>query len=339
MRTMIAGLALAALLMGCGQAVTTTEEQAAQGGEGYVAATDAITRGMVDAPAAEAPAPADADVAQGQPPTEQAIQQANEISDRSGRQNPAANPAPTLFLAYSYNVGLELPAANLTGVVNGHVQACQTAGPRVCQLIGSSVSGDPESAMNGYVSFRAEPAWLATFRNGLEAQADAAGGRILQNTTNTEDLTRAIVDTEARLRAQTALRDRLQRLLESRPGRLSDLLEVERELARVQGEIDSVQSTLAVMRTRVAMSELTLNYQSAPKSLRSDTFRPLGQAFANFLGIVVSGFAAIVTIIAGLIPFAVVIIPLIWLILRWRTARGGRFFGRKQKTPAAASDG
>jgi chromosome segregation ATPase len=203
-------------------------------------------------------------------------------------------------------------------------------------LIGSNKSGDPESSMEGYVSIRGEPTWLRAFMGGIEAQVDQADGRIMSQTTNTEDLTRAIVDTEARLRAQTALRDRLQQLLRSRPGRLADLLEVERELARVQGEIDAVQSNLAVMRTRVAMSELTINYRSAPRPVGSDTFRPLRDALANFLGIVVAGFAAIITIIAGLIPIAVVVVPIVWLILRWRKRRGGRIFGRKEKTPEAS---
>jgi Domain of unknown function (DUF4349) len=196
-------------------------------------------------------------------------------------------------------------------------------------LVGSNRSGDPESSMSGYLSLRGEPQWLRGFRGGLEAQADAAGGRITAETTNTEDLTRQIVDTEARQRAQTALRDRLQRLLDNRPGRLADLLEVERELARVQGELDALQSGLAVMRTRVAMSELTLNYQSAPRPLGSDTFEPLRNAFAGFLGIVVRGFALILNLIAGLLPFAIVFIPIGWGLLRWRRARGGRFFGRK----------
>jgi hypothetical protein len=192
--------------------------------------------------------------------------------------------------------------------------------------------------MEGYVSFRAEPMWLRTFIAGLAAQADAAGGRIISENVASEDLTRQIVDTEARLRAQTALRDRLQQLLRSRPGRLADLLEVERELARVQGEIDAVQSSLAVMRTRVAMSELTIHYRSAPRPVGSDTFEPLRNAFANFLGIVVTGFAAIITIIAGLIPVAIVVVPIVWLILRWRKRRGGTLFRRGKRPEEAPTE-
>jgi len=322
MRRILAAVALAGLLAACGQA-EMSQTQSASGGEGYAVQEEAAR--MADA----APAPA--------PPPQAAQGGANPAAPTdadAGSPSTPSGPMPTLYLAYAYAVGLELPSQRLASVMDQHVQACQAAGPRLCQLIGSNRSGDPESYMEGYVSLRGEPMWLRTFMANLETQADEAGGRINSQTTSTEDLTRAIVDTEARMRALTALRDRLQQLLSSRPGRLSDLLDVERELARVQGEIDATQSNLAVMRTRVAMSELNLSYRSAPRSVGSDTFRPLREAFANFIGIVVAGFAAIVTIVAGLIPVAIVAVPIVWLLLRWRRARGGRFFGRREPPQA-----
>jgi hypothetical protein len=322
MRRFAAGLVLASLLVACGQAQQYSESPASEESAGY-AGMDSVEREAAPAPPAAPPpppAPADADQRGQQGPTTQ-----------PGQPSQPAGPTPVLFLAYSYGVGLEIPSQRLSGVMDRHVQACQTAGPRLCQLIGSNRSGDPESYMQGFVSLRGEPTWLRTFMTGLETEADQAGGRITAQTVSSEDLTRQIVDTEARLRALTSLRDRLEALLRSRPGRLSDLLEVERELARVQGEIDATQSGLAVMRTRVAMSELTLNYQSAPRPVGSDTFEPLRNALAGFLGIIVAGIAAIITIIAALIPVALVVVPLVWLALWWRKKRGGRFF--KQGTP------
>jgi hypothetical protein len=318
MRRFWTALVLAAALAACGQQMATTEEAPSTAGgeqQGIAGMDDRFAREEAAEAPASAPAPP--------PPTD-----ASAPNTSSPGPSQPAGPTPVLFLAYTYSRGLEIPSERLSGVMDMHVQACQAAGPRVCQLIGSNRTGDPESYMEGYVSLRAEPMWLRTFIAGLAQQADEAGGRIIAENVSSEDLTRQIVDTEARLRAQTALRDRLQQLLRSRPGRLSDLLEVERELARVQGEIDAVQSSLAVMRTRVAMSELTIQYRSAPRPVGSDTFEPLRQAFANFLGIIVGGFAAIITIIAALIPFAIVLVPLGWLLLRWRKSRGGRFFNR-----------
>lgn len=306
MRRIAAVLILAGALSACGQADYAAEQRYAEG----VAEVSGSYAGSADmAPAPAPPAPMSAEESQQAP-------------------SQAAGPAPTLFLAYSYATGFELPSERVEALMGAHERACVEAGARLCQLISANRSGDPQSSMQGYIAIRGEPNWLRTFMAGMESQADQAGGRVISQTTNTEDLTRAIVDTEARLRAQTALRDRLQQLLRERPGRLADLLEVERELARVQGEIDAVQSNLAVMRTRVAMSELNLSYRSAPRPLGSDTFHPLREAFASFLGIVVGVFAGMVVFVAALIPFVIVGVPLIWLLLRWRKRRGGRIFRR-----------
>ncbi len=326
MRRFWAGLVLAAALAACGQQSMTSEEaMAPSGGEAAMGAVADMEQSRAEAPAAAPAPPTDATTPNTTAP---------------GASQPSG-PVPVLYLAYTYALGLEVPSDRLIGVMDRHLQACQAAGPRLCQLVGSNRTGDPESQMQGYVSLRGEPTWLNTFKASIAQDADDAGGRVESENTTSEDLTRQIVDTEARLRAQTALRDRLQDLLRSRPGRLADLLEVERELARVQAEIDSVQSALAVMRTRVSMSELTLSYRSSPRSVGSDTFEPLRQAFANFLAIIVGGFAAIITIIAALIPFAIVLVPLGWLLLRWRRRRGGRFFKRNAtpQTPDSASSG
>ena len=317
MHRIVAALILAGALAACGadqmNSAPTAEmaqDGAAVGGYAGRADMDVAAEEAAPPPPASPPAP-------GQAPGSQ-----------------PSGPAPTLFLAYSYAMGFEVPSERLDPLMATHVQACVSAGPRLCQLIASNRSGDPQSFMQGAISLRGEPAWLRTYMAGMETQVDAAGGRIVSQSTGTEDLTRAIVDTEARLRALTSLRDRLQDLLRSRPGRLADLLEVERELARVQGEIDSIQSNLAVMRTRVAMSELHLNYQSSPRPLGSDTFSPLRDAFASFLGIIVGVFAVMVVFVAALIPFLIVGVPLVWLLLRWRKRRGGRFFRRPAPPPA-----
>jgi hypothetical protein len=327
-----AALALGFLLVGCNQDAQAPEEvaieqQRAMGGAGADIVTTSTTSAMAppsdgyadrdaqqDSPAPPAPPPAP-QPAQGAPPQQ------------------TSGPAPILYLAYAYQTGLRIPGDRLIGVMDAHVQACQQAGPRLCQLVGSNRSGDPESYLSGSVQMRGEPSWLRTFMGGLERQADAAGGRIVSQSTSTEDLTRAIVDTEAQLRAKRALRDRLQRLLETRPGRLSDLLEAERALAQVQGEIDSVQSGLAVMRSRVSMSELTISYESSAEPLRSDLFEPLTEALANFAGWIVKGLAAIITAVAVLLPWAGLAALILWLTRGWRRTRRGWFWRCRAEAP------
>ncbi|MES1157302.1 MAG: DUF4349 domain-containing protein [Alphaproteobacteria bacterium] len=327
MRARIAGLILAALLAGCGQAGHTSDERA-QRGMAQSSATDAIS-------AQDIGAFPDKSVGE-------ALQRIPGV-DASAPSSPPQNlPGPgqqISYLAYTYGISVELPATNVAGLMDAHIKACADAGPTKCQLVSSSRNGDPASAVQGAVQIRGEPRWLRAFMGGVASQVGAAGGRITGQTTEAEDLTRDIVDTEARLRAAHTLRDRLQQLLQSHPGRLSDLLDIERELARVQGDIDSTESNLAVMRARVDMSVLNLNYASTAQSIRSDTFKPLGDAIAGFVGWLVIGFATIITAIAVLAPWALVIGLIVWGVLAWRRRRGGRFFRKKPpETPPPAAN-
>ena len=171
---------------------------------------------------------------------------------------------------------------------------------------------------SGSLSLRAEPQWLQRFMKSVQSDAIGAAGRVTSQSTTTEDLTREIVDTEATLRAKRALRDRLQQLLATRPGSLADLLGVERELSRVQGEIDSTESNLTAMRTRVAMSALTIEYGSSPRGVAGGTFEPLRHAFADFIVAVVESTATLVTVVGALLPWVVVGTMAVWLLIRRR---------------------
>lgn len=257
---------------------------------------------------------------------EYAAQDAAEARGGEGASGaPAQNdPDATVgapMLAYIYGVSLEVPLRSVRSMMNAHDEACRKAGPRVCQVVSSSVNAEGEDRMYGAITLRAEPRWLETFRNGLEGQAKDAGGRLREQSVTSEDLTRQIVDVTARLNAQKTLRDRLQQILRTRPGKVQELLETERELARVQGEIDSAESQLAVMRQRVDMSLLNLNYASKPTAVTGSVFEPVGDAFTEFFAIVMLGFAFIIRAIAVAIPVGLVVVPLGWLFLRWRRGR------------------
>lgn len=233
-----------------------------------------------------------------------------------------ARPAVSVpMLAYEYRIGLEVPLERLSALIEKHEKACNDAGPTVCQVIGANTSAEGNAGARATLEVRAEPGWLRRFRAQVQADARGSGGKVANTNVEAEDLTRAIVDTEAALRARTTLRDRLEALLATRPGKLQELLEVERELARVQAEIDATQSELAVMRTRIATSKLTVTYVSQGVLAPDSAWRPMDEALHDVARNVSSGFAFIIQLLSFLLPFFVVFGPLVWLILRWMRRR------------------
>jgi hypothetical protein len=212
-------------------------------------------------------------------------------------------------LAYSYSDTLSLPADDIEAALDHDQRACMAAGAAVCELVGSSLSRHGSDTGAGHLELRATPAWIASFRSGLANEAKAAGGEIKSAQLQSEDLTRNLVDTEAAIRAKTVLRDRIQQLVATRPGGLSEVMDAEKELAAVQTDLDATQSEYAVMRARVDMSTLTIDYQADGLAAPDNPFRPLTAAARAFLGNVVRVFAVLLSLLSFVLPLALVAGP------------------------------
>lgn len=295
MRAIVAALAVTPfLLAGCGPAADKAGSPAeTMGMIGKARSPSARTLAASAPAAADAPAPAG-----------------------------AAAPAPVVLpmMAYAYRYKLELPAAKASSLLTRHQEACEAAGPALCQVVNARSSASGRDQAFGQLTIQAQPAWLKTFRNGLARDAEGAGGRVLDWNTEAEDLTRSIVDTEATIRAATALQTRLERLLVERPGNLQDALAIEQELARVRGTIDATRSALEVMKGRVATSKLTIDYVSRGVAAPDGVESPIKQAFDGFLGNVAGVLAALITLLSFLLVPALIAGPLVW----WGVRRSRR---------------
>lgn len=229
----------------------------------------------------------------------------------------SSNPVSQSFLAYRYTYGFSLPAKAVAGTAKSHAQICLDAGPAKCQLLSSNTNARSADYVNAYVNLRAEPNWLKRFTADIQSSIEAAKGEMTESGVTAQDLTRSILDTDARLKAQKALRTRLEGLLETRNAELPDLLSLERELARVQGEIESATSTLNVLRKRVSMSEVNINYQSQQVAISGSTMGPIARSMKNFFGTVAYSLSLVIDFIAAILPWLILVIPGLWLLRRW----------------------
>lgn len=239
----------------------------------------------------------------------------------------AGNPSAQSFLAYRYNYSFALPVKAVAPTAKSHAQICLEAGPNLCQVLSSNTSAANEDYANAYLRLRAEPEWLKTFTANIQSDVTNAKGEMTNSGVTAEDLTRSILDTDARLKAQKTLRTRLEGLLATRDAKLPDLLALERELARVQGQIESATTTLSVLKKRVSMSVADINYQTKQVAVSRGALSPIGASLKRFVGNMAQGIARVIEFVSYVLPWLLlVILPLLWLVRRiWR--------GRKAKKP------
>lgn len=135
----------------------------------------------------------------------------------------------------------------------------------------------------------------ARFQEALSGVAPL--GRVDSVATSAQDVGEEFVDVSAREANARRLEARLLVLLDARTGRLTDVLAVERELARVREEIERADGRLRYLRTRVAMSTLTVTvHERLPlvgtSPVRNPLAEALRQARRNFVGFVAGAVAA-----------------------------------------------
>lgn len=245
----------------------------------------------------------------------------SEFDDQTSSPADPSEPVSTeeQFIAYSYARGLRLPKDAVDPTLQAHLNACLAAGPSKCIVLNSNIYKPSDDYIRGELSIRAVPDWIETFMATIESDAEGAGGEITSRSTRAEDLTRAILDTDARLQAQITLQTRLRNLLSTREGELRDLLEIERELARVTGQIESIKSNLKAMRLRVSMSRLDVSYESKSSVINPGRENPLARAFGDFFYNFAGALAAVINAFAFGLPwlFLIGVLMFIWLRAIW----------------------
>lgn len=147
-------------------------------------------------------------------------------------------------------------------------------------------------------------------------------GHLESVSVSAEDVGEEFVDVAARAVNGRKLEQRLIDILGTRTGKLSDVLAVERELARVREDIERQEGRMRYLRTRAAMSTLSVTVHEKPPvvagtgsgGMLAEAFR---QAWRNFIGFTASTIAAMGT----LLPLGAIVAAIAWIVWRSRRAR------------------
>lgn len=271
--------------------------------------------GEYDRPSAPPPAPVMEEAASYGGVSKMAADQA--FSEPSpSPERPDAQPGAEQYIAYSHSLGLRLPKGGVDPMMQAHVEACKAAGTNTCIVINSNIYNSNEDYVSGNVSLRAKPDWIETFLGAVNEATEKAGGEITSRSTRAEDLTRQIIDTDSRLDAQRTLQGRLEGLLERRDGTLGDLLQIERELARVTGDIESIEAQLKALRLRVSMSSLDVSYETKVPAFSGSRSNPLGEALGDFFYNLSAAIGAVITAFAVGLPWLLLLGLFLWIWMK-----------------------
>ena len=139
-------------------------------------------------------------------------------------------------------------------------------------------------------------------------------GDVQHESQNSDDVTQRSADLDARLSNARASEARLKDVLKHRTGRLSDVLDVEREIARVRGEIEQMEAERKNLDSRIAYA--TVNVELTSERKAEAVTGPLSIS-TRLRNAVVDGFAAAVEHAISLAIFVAEVLPtlLLWAVI------------------------
>ena len=131
---------------------------------------------------------------------------------------------------------------------------------------------------------------------------------------SSQDVTEQFVDIEARLKAKRTLENRYLQIL-NKASKVSEILEIERELATIREEIEAKQGQLQYLQSKVSMSTVTIEMYTENPSGSSATI-----SYASKMGNAIkSGFNGISTFFIGILhiwPFILILAVVFFFVRR-----------------------
>lgn len=156
-----------------------------------------------------------------------------------------------------------------------------------------------------YLTLRIPQSALDAYIAGTEGL-----GRITSRSESAQDVTESYQDTAARLETQKALMARLQALI-TESADLSDLLELESQIADTQYQIDRLQSSLNSTDRQVSYSTVNITLKEEKTVELTDTTVSLGDRIKSAI---VTGINALESFLADMLVFLVAALPFIAIV-------------------------
>jgi hypothetical protein len=184
-----------------------------------------------------------------------------------------------------------------------------------CEIISSRISmRTANSVPSGDVSLRVAPEDFEKLLDKLQQL-----GKIEQHTTEREDKTVAVVDTEAKIKNLTGFRDSLRTMLGKPSATVNDLVQIQKQLADTQAQLDSETTQRKMLANETEKIAVEISFHIDRTGEGGGAFAQIWRAFLESGSVLADSTASMITTIVAIIPWLILILPGIWLVRKaWK---------------------
>jgi hypothetical protein len=212
-------------------------------------------------------------------------------------------------IALSHDFAVELPSAMVEATQQSNLTECLAAG---CTVLNIHINRLRNGVIEAAISVRIAPDHYAAFAAAITAKP----ATLVSHTETATDETVPLLDIEKRLDAQLALRDRLSLMLTQAGTNVADLVAVEKQLADVQGTIESETAQRDYLRTLTDTVKVDVSYNGVVQQAGSFDISPIRIALDNFLTTLTESIGILIVCLATALPWLPLAVLAAWVLRR-----------------------
>jgi hypothetical protein len=220
--------------------------------------------------------------------------------------------SPQRYIAERHKLEIITPESELQKSWESTVAYC---GRIQCEVVSSSITmraGDSQPA--GIVSLRVAPDDLKNLLDLAEKL-----GKIAQHTTEREDKTTVVVDTEAKIKNLTTFRDNLRAMLAKPAATVKDLVEIQKQLTDTQSELDSETAQRKMLANETEKIAVEISFRVERPSGNTGGFAQIWNALRESGAVLADSTSSLIYTIVAIIPWLILILPAVWLLAKaWK---------------------
>ena len=217
-----------------------------------------------------------------------------ESSDKTDAvvQQPASSP---LKLIRTGQVSIEVP---------DYEKAAKDLGKVIESLGGyiadTQVHRNPSGTRSGTISLRVPAASYESIGSKIRSL-----GKVMSESSNVQDVTKAYSDLETRLRVKREALNRIRELLRTKAGNLKEVLEAEKEISRITEEIEHAEGERRYFDHQISLSTIVVELnEPEPISLaRPSSWWALSESLRDSAAMIAGSLAFMLRLIFILLPW------------------------------------
>ncbi len=216
------------------------------------------------------------------------------------------------FIAERDKLEIITPESDLQKSWESAIAFCGTI---QCEVTSSSITMRTNySAPSGSMTLRVAPEDMGKLLADVQKL-----GKIAQHTTEREDKTALVVDTDAKIKNLTAFRDNLRTMLAKPSATVNDLVEIQKQLTDTQADLDSETAQRKVLANETEKIAVEISFRVESSGGSGGGLAQIWDALRESGSVLADSTSSLITTIVAIVPWLVLIVPAVWLVVKgWR---------------------